>query len=183
MASRSVRSTFALFAAVGSVLVFACSDSTAPLISRIPGDYELTTVLDSFTYSYSCTSSVNGLICSDSTVSAGASRLYGTFTIGDTIKGDGRAFLFPVSNVVLHNADCALTTTQCSEATSPWSSASITVRRGSSAVFGQFLYLQPIYFNGTFGDDKIVGTISWATYVGCCVVRHYDGTFVATRRP
>jgi hypothetical protein len=149
----------------------------------MPGNYELTTVLDSFTYSYSCSLGDNGLVCLDTTVSAGASRLYGSFTVGDTVQGDWRTFQFPLTDIVLHDADCALSTTQCTEATSAWSAGSITMRRDSLQVFGQFLYPVPIYLSGKFEDGRIVGSVSWATYVGCCAVRRYDGTFVATRQP
>jgi len=54
--------------------------------------------------------------------------------------------------------------------------------RNDGAIFGQFVFPIPIYFNGKFVHGKIVGTLSWATYVGCCAVRRYGGTFVATRR-
>ena len=68
---------------MGSVLIVACSDSTAPVTARVPGTYELTTVLESYTYSSSCIPTEMGLRCSDTTIAAGASKLYGTFTLGD----------------------------------------------------------------------------------------------------
>lgn len=167
---------------MGSVLVLACSDSTAPITARIPGRYALRTVLDSFTYSYSCNPTSNGVRCSDSTVAAGASKLYGTFMLGDTIPGTWKAFAFPVTGIDLHQADCALSATQCSEKMGEWRSGSLTVDRDSLTIFGQFSGDIQLYLNGRFVGDSIAGDISWATYLGCCAVRRYDGTFVATRQ-
>lgn len=168
---------------MGGVFVIACSDSTAPIAARIPGQYALTTVLESFTYSYSCNPTSNGTVCSDSTVAAGASKLYGTFVLGDTVQGDWKAMQFPVSDIVLHQADCALSVTQCSEKVTEWYSGSLSVTRDSLTIFGLMSGGIQLYLNGRFAGDSIVGDVSWATYLGCCAVRRYDGTFVATRQP
>ena len=99
MRCRSIRSC-KFFGAMASALIIACSDSTAPIASRIPGTYEFTTVLDSFRYVTSCTPTNNGPSCTGATVAAGPSRIYGTFTVGDTIPGTWDAYQFPVSSIV-----------------------------------------------------------------------------------
>jgi len=181
MRCRSIGSIYALFGAI--TLVLACSDSTAPVAARLPGRYELATVLNTFTYSYVCTPTNNGTVCSDSTVAAGASKLYGTFTVGDTVQGTGKELQFPVSSIVLHQADCALSATQCSERVVTWLSGSLTVTRDSLSTFGLLNGAVQIYLNGRVVGDRIVGNIGWATYLGCCARRRYEGTFVATRQP
>jgi hypothetical protein len=178
----------ALAGALGSTLVIACSDSTAPISARLPGRYELTTVLDSFRYASSCAPTNNGTICTRSTASAGPSKLYGAFTIGDTIPGSSTVLRFPVSDIVLHEADCALYATQCAESPHEWVSGVLEVKRDSLELYGVFSGgMQSggiqIVLKGRFIENRFVGEISWYTYVFCCGSNSYSGSFVATRQP
>lgn len=172
-----------LLVAMASVFIIACSDSTAPVARHIPGTYEFTTVLDSFTYPSNCTLTSNGTRCDLSRVAAGPSKIYGTFTLGDTIPGTWDAYQFPVSNIAFHQADCALPTTECAEGTSTWYGGSFTVKRDSLTFFGDIPGAVHVYLGGRFVDDRFVGTVSWYTYIGCCGSRYYSGTFVAARKP
>ena len=183
MYRRTIRSTCALFGAVAIAVVAACSDSTAPISRRIPGTYELTTVLDTYSYPSDCVLTNNGLSCTTVvTVPAGASKLYGTFTVGDSINGTSRELNFPVTNIVFHQADCALSSGPCTEASTAWYSGGLTLKRDSLTVYGQLSGQVQLYFTGRLDDDRFVGTITWMTYVGCCGVRYYSGTFVARRQ-
>lgn len=176
-------STSALFGAIAIAFVLACSDSTAPIPARVPGSYELTTVLHTFTYSYRCLPLSKELACDDSIVVAGASTLHGSFTLGDTVQGSSEAFQFPVTDIVLHQADCALTATQCSERIGAWRSGDFALTRDSLSTFALLNGEVQISLKGRLVGDRIVGDISWATVPGCCAIRRYDGTFVAVRQP
>lgn len=172
-----------LFGALALVLIVACSDGTAPAARRIPGAYEFTTVLDSFTHAASCTSTSDGTRCVPETIAAGPSKLYGTFTLGDDASQQPSGeFQFPVSDVVLHQADCALSSTECVEETWTWYGGGFTVRRDSLTLLGHLAGEVHMMLSGRFVDDSFVGTVYWYTYVGCCSSSYYSGTFVARRK-
>jgi hypothetical protein len=181
MFGRSLRS-FTLLGATACAVLVACSDSTGPVATRIPGTYELTTVLDTYTYPANCVPTGNGPSCSQTTVVAGPSKLYGTFTLGSALPADGSTFTFPVSSADLRVADCALSATQCDERPFTWYSGSFSVKRDSLTLFGEMTGVVHIYLNGRFVDDRFTGTIGWYTYIGCCGSSYYSGTFVAARQ-
>src|SRR6476661_8607730 len=160
MHRRTIRSTRAIFGAIAIALVVACSDSTAPISRRIPGTYELTTVLDTYSYPSDCVLTSNGPSCTTAvTVPAGASKLYGTFTVGDSINGNARELNFPVTDIIFHQADCALSTGPCTEAPTSWYSGGLTLQRDSLTVFGQLSGQVQLYLTGQLDGDRLVGTV------------------------
>jgi hypothetical protein len=177
------RKLWLIAAAIAVTIGVACSDSTAPALSRrIAGTYTLTSDLQSYTYSRACRPTSYGTVCTDTTVAAGPSMLYGTFTLVDTSAGRAGDMGFTVSNASFHQADCALTNSYpCTESVAPYS--------GSATVTGDSLtFVAPLYgsllvvMNGTVVGDEIQGQLDWHTYLGCCVHKYYSGTFVAKRQ-
>jgi hypothetical protein len=175
---------FAAAIAIAVTLGLACSDSTAPALSRrIAGTYVLTTDLQSYTYSKSCQSTPNGTVCTDTTVAAGSSKLYGTFTLVDTNAASSKNMGFTVSAASFHQAGCSPTNTYpCTETVASYS--------GSATVTGDSLkFVAPLYgsmlvvMNGIVVGDEIQGNLSWHTYLGCCAHQYYSGSFVARRQP
>jgi hypothetical protein len=163
-------------------LGLACSDSTAPPLSRrIAGTYTHTTDLQTYTYSTICQGTNNGTVCTDTTVDAGPSKLYGTFTLVDTSAGHGGDMGFRIADASFHQAGCAPTNTYpCTEAVASYS--------GSATVKGDSLtFVAPLYgsmfvvMNGSVVGDEIRGQVDWHTYLGCCAQQYYSGTFVAKR--
>ena len=169
-----------LAAGIAVALGLACSDSTAPLSRRIAGSYTLTTDLQSYTYSKSCQPTSNGTVCTDTTIAAGPSTLYGTFTLVRTSAGGAGEMGFTITDASFHQAGCAPTNTYpCTEAVASYS-GSATVKGDSlmAPLYGSML----VVMNGTVVGDEIQGNLSWHTYLGCCAHQYYSGTFVAKRQ-
>ena len=172
--------------------MIACLDSTAPVGALAPGRYELTTALDSFTFPESCHPTSDGTACTPRTIGAGSSKLSGTFTLGRGTPGPSNTYRFPVSDLVLHEADCAQAAAECMEATHQWISGVLEVNRDSLTLNGLLSGGVQIVLHGRFvyarvgGQpvlERFVGQLTWYTYVFCCGSSHYDGTFVAVRQP
>ena len=168
-----------LGAAMAVILAVACSDLTRPTASRVRGTYELSTVLETLTYSSSCLPTPNGVQCTDSTVDAGSSKLYGSFTIGDEIPGPAGYITLAMTGADIHMSDCGISTSPCTETVAPFTSGSASVnldsREFSAPIYGAAL----VALHGTLGNGEISGSVQWHTYLGCCAVRYYSGTFVA----
>ena len=170
-----------LAAGIAVILGLACSDSTAPSLQRIAGNYALTTDLQSYTYSKSCQPTSNGTVCTDTTIAAGPSKLYGTFTLGHASAESTGDMGFTIDDASFHQAGCAPTNNYpCTESVAAYS--------GSATVTGDSLkFVAPLYgsmlvvMNGTVVGDEIRGQVSWHTYLGCCAHQYYSGTFVAKR--
>jgi hypothetical protein len=182
----------ARLAVLGSVLMMACLDSTAPIGALAPGRYALTTVLDSFTYSTSCHPTSYGTMCTPATIGAGNSKLSGTFTLGRGTEGPSNRYQFPVSDIVLREADRAQTTAQCTDVTHQWSSGVPEVNRDSLTLMGLLSGRLQIALRGRFDYrrtagqsvyERFVGDVTWSTYLFCCGGSYYVGTFVAQRQP
>lgn len=185
-------SLVARLAVFGSVLTIGCLDSTAPIGSLAPGRYALTTVLDSFSYPTACHPTTFGTVCTQATMGAGSSMLSGTFTVGRGTAGPSNRYQFPVSDIVLHEADCAQATAQCTETTHQWGSGILEIDRDSLTLHGVLGGRVQIALRGRFAYrrtggqslyERFVGQLTWSTYLFCCGSSHYVGTFVAARQP
>lgn len=106
-----LRNLSLIAAGIAVIIGLGCSDATAPLSHRIAGTYVLTTDLETYTYSNSCHLTNNGTVCADTTIAAGPSKLYGTFTLADTSAGRSGNMGFTIPGASFHQAGCALTST------------------------------------------------------------------------
>ena len=165
-------------AGIAVTLGLACSDSTAPSLSqRIAGTYALTTDLQSFTYSLSCT----GTACTDTTVDAAPSKLDGTFTLVNASGGGSGEMQFTISNASLHEVHCGRGTDPCADGVASLSGAATVA--GDSLEFLTTLYGGTVVeLHGAVVGDEIRGELVWQTYFGCCAHEYYSGTFVAKRQ-
>jgi hypothetical protein len=178
----------------GAILVtvaLACSDSTAPLANRLPGVYELSTVLDSLTYSDYCslpTSNTSLPVCHDTTVVNSTGALHGLVTLGDTVQGTPTNMMFKVPAGNLEGVICG----SCSPSPMDYYETAAAVGRNKSTFqlrlsAGALLILDGTVEhvmtpNGTLLGNEITGRVVWHTYLGCCMVRYYTGTFVLKRQ-
>jgi hypothetical protein len=162
--------------ATALLLALACRDATAPTLEqRLAGTYDLTTTLVTRTYSVGC-----GLVpCRDTTVADSAPTLYGTIIVLDTVVRELNRSSLPVNSAVMHQSEDGT-----AEQTHEYY-GSLAVTRDSIHVYGNLFsaFGGLIVFNGTLDGDSIAGTLDWNTYLGCCAVDYYSGTFVARRRP
>jgi hypothetical protein len=189
MMRKSSRHTLlALCGAICLTVALACSDSTGPdPISRsLAGTYDLSTDLDSLTYTDSCAASApagSPLYCHDTTVVNTVGTLDGVVIMGDTIRGINPEFTLPITNAALRLGACG---TSCSPDVTPFSvSPASVVRTGRDSLEFTATMTGPAWldFEGWIADDSISGHITVVTQVNCCMHRYYTGTFVLKRRP
>lgn len=171
----------------GAMAAFvACSDSTGPNGTRYPvvGSYDVTTVLESYTYPTNCTTT-----CTMNTVSAGPAGLSGMLTVGDSVVATGSDVRLPLVTVTMHENPCDSAQPPCSGGTSDRTTSYTTGYQdlevsgdtmgvtGAFAASGETLVIT----SGKFAADSIVGTLRWYTFLGVAT-QYYEGTFVARRR-
>jgi hypothetical protein len=187
MNNRRRTATAALAAgATALLLALACSDATGPSLSqRIPGTYDFTASLSTYYHAGpSDCSIVSGYTqCSTRTDTAGASKLYGTFAVGDTVPGTTTQMVFAVTGASMHQAECGASLTPCTEYVAQYYPGQLTLTRDSLELDATLSGGVQIILHGQFVDDHFVGTVQWSPYLGCCLVSRYSGTFVAQRRP
>ena len=177
------RPAWLLVAATALSLALACSDSTAPPLSRrIAGTYALTSTLTSYTYSNSCRPTSNGTVCTDTTVVVEGMKMDGTFMLVDaTDPRSTTNMAFTVPDAVLHVTSCDPIASSCTAAVSSYS-GSATVH-GDSLEFEAPLYGSvEVFLKGNVIGDEIQGGVIWYTYLGCCAHQYYTGTFIAKRQ-
>jgi hypothetical protein len=185
MRSLSARNLFALGGATVLIVGLACSDSTAPrpIPRTLAGTWDLTTVLDSLTYTDYCTTSTNGAPpdCHDTTVVNTAGTLNGTVVLGDTIRGAAPEFILPISSAALRLGECG---TSCSPTQFSVSPANVN-RSGRDSLTFEATMTGPAWidYDGWIAGDSISGRITVTTSVNCCEYRYYSGTFVMKQRP
>ena len=192
MPHKSSASARLLCTAVAVTLALGCSDSTAPISSRIPGTYELSTVLDSLTYSDYCSLAMSGMppICHDTTVANTTGTLHGFITLvrfshlaelalGDTVQGTPTDVVFQVPAGSVEEKFCG----SCSPSAQSYYSTTATVGRNGLRFQARLQAGVLVVLDGTVGDGEITGRVDWHTYLGCCMVSYYSGTFVARRQP
>jgi hypothetical protein len=172
-----------LLAFSGAILItvaLACSDSTAPLVSRLPGTYELSTVLDSLTYSDYCSLPTQGMPpqCHDTTVVNSTGKLHGFVTIGDTVQGTPTDMTFQLPAGSLAEIICG----SCTSIPAGYYSTTATVGRDSRTFQARLSSGVLVILSGTIIDDMITGKVVWHTYLGCCMVSYYTGTFIMKRQ-
>lgn len=180
MRYKSRRSRVAFSGAILIAIALACSDSTAPLSNRLRGTYELSTVLDSLTYSYNCASPAPGMPprCRDTTVVNSIGRMHGFVTIGDTVAGSRENMSFQVPAGTLDQVMCG----SCGPSASDYFATTATVGRDSLTFNLRLGAGVLVILDGTVADDTIAGKVVWHTYLGCCRVSYYTGTFVMKRQ-
>ena len=188
MSTPSRRTLVALSGAILLAVGVACSDSTGP--DQIPrtlgGTYDLSTVLDSLTYTDSCANltSNGGLpACHDTTIANTVGTLEGTMVFGDTIRSSAPGLVFPIGNAALRLGECG---TSCSPSVAQFSVAPASVdRTGRDSLEFVATVTGPAWidFNGWIAGDSIAGNITVITSVNCCTHRSYTGSFVLKRRP
>lgn len=187
MINPSRRTLLALCGAILLAVALACSDSTGP--DRIPptlaGTYELSTVLDSLTYTDHCANPPsNGdlPICHDTTVANTVGTLDGTMALGDTIRGSVSEFVLPVTYAALRLGECGAS---CSPNVAQFSVSPASVSRtGRDSLAFVATVTGPAWidFNGWIVGDTISGHIKVITSVNCCMHRYYTGSFVLKPR-
>lgn len=169
----------------------ACSDSTAPdpnatLFNRVRGTYELSVVLNSFTY-VSCptaSSSNPTPTCHDTTVALNGHPVRGSVTLTDTVP----ASTFTTSTKYMYFEVPAGTLTvigcdTCSSREIPYPATTAVMARDGSDFD---VTLEPSGFlilQGQIANDEISGDALSATYLGTAPHDTYTGTFTATRQP
>lgn len=170
-----------LGAMVAVMVALGCSDSTAPISSRIRGTYELSTVLDSLTYSDYCSLATSSMppICHDTTVANTVGTLHGFITLGDTVQGTSTGMVFQVPAGAVEEKFCG----SCSPSAESYYSTTATVSRSNLGFQARLQAGVLVVLDGTVGDGEITGRVDWHTYLGCCMVSYYSGTFVARRQP
>jgi hypothetical protein len=180
MSNPSRRTLLAFSGAILITVALACSDSTAPLVRRLPGTYELSTVLDSLTYSDYCSLPTQNTPprCHDTTVVNSTGRLHGFVTIGDTVQGTPTDMAFQLPAGTLDEIPCG----SCSSSPAGYYSTTATVGR-NSRTFQARLSPGLVILSGTIINDVIIGKVVWHTYLGCCMVSYYTGTFLMKRQP
>jgi len=179
MPSKSIAHAPLFSAAVAVAMALACSDASAPISSRLRGTYELMTVLDSLTYSDYCSHSSGPPVCHDTTVANTTATLHGDITLGDTIQGTP-------SDMVLHMPAGALEQTICASCApnaADYLATTATVSRDGLRFEARLDAGVLVVLDGTVANDEITGRVTWHTYLGCCMVNYYTGTFVAKRQP
>lgn len=164
----------------------ACADSTGPrpIPHTLAGTWDLTTVLDSLTYTDSCTTTSNGMPpdCHDTTVVNTTGTLAGTVVLGDTIRGATPEFVLPVLSAMLRVGECG---TSCSPTTAQFSVSPANVNRiGRDSLAFEATMTGPAWidYSGWIAGDSISGRITAITSVNCCQHRYYTGTFVMRHR-
>lgn len=187
MNNRSRQTLLALSAAILATVALACSDSTGPdPISRtLAGTYDLSTVLDSLTYTDNCSVPSNGgtTQCHDTTVVNTAGMLNGTVIVGDTIRGATPEFVLPITNAELRLGECG---SSCSPTAAQFSvSPAFVNRTGKDSLSFDATMTGPAWidYDGWIAGDSISGRIMVTTAVNCCMYRYYSGTFIMKRRP
>ena len=169
----------------------ACKDSTAPdpnatLFNQVHGTYELSVVLDSFTYMACPPGSDNNpsRICHDTTVALNGHPLQGLVTLADTApstfvtSSEAMYFQVPAGTLTLISCDT------CSSSTISYPADEFAVVGRDGTTFeltleaAGFLILQ-----GRIDNGEITGSALSATYLGSAPHSSYHGTFVAKRQP
>lgn len=170
------------------VVALACADSTGPDRSArtLAGTYDLTTVLDSLTYTDSCAMPAsNGDLpdCHDTTVVNTVGTLSGTVVLGDTVRGAVPELVLPITNAALRVGECG---SSCSPSPAQFSVSPANVNRmGRDSLAFEATMTGPswIDYDGWIAGDSITGRIMVITSVNCCQHRYYTGTFVMKQRP
>jgi len=188
MRNPSRRNLLALSGAMLLTVALACSESTGPAqeTRSIAGTYDLTTVLDSETYSDYCTPPSTSSLppdCHDTTVVNTVGTLSGTVILGDTIRGTVPEFVLPITNAVLRLGECG---TSCSPTVAQFSVSPANVNRiGRDSLAFEATMTGPAWidYDGWIAGDSISGRITVITFVDCCQSRYYTGTFVMKQRP
>lgn len=187
MRNPPLRILLALSGAMLLTVALACSESTgpAPETRSIAGTYDLTTVLDSLTYTDGCTTSSNGAPpdCHGTTVVNTVGTLSGTVILGDTIRGTIPEFVLPITNAALRLGECG---TSCSPTAAQFSVSPANVNRiGRDSLAFEATMTGPAWidYDGWIAGDSISGRITVITSVNCCAYRYYTGTFVMKQRP
>lgn len=182
----SARNLLALGGATFLSVALACADSTGPrpIPHTLAGTWDLTTVLDSLTYTDSCTTTSNGTPpdCHDTTVVNTTGTLAGTVVLGDTIRGATPEFVLPVLSAMLRVGECG---TSCSPTTAQFSVSPANVNRiGRDSLAFEATMAGPAWidYSGWIVGDSISGRITAITSVNCCQHRYYTGTFVMRHR-
>jgi len=186
MRFRNHCTTVALTFAGALAAMTACSDSTGPDGPQHPivGSYTVTTVLQTYSYPSSCTTS-----CSMTVVPAGPAMLSGTLTIGDSAVTTGSDVHLPLFSASMHENPCDGSQPPCTGGTFDRTTSytigykDLTVSGDTSGVTGAFGASGEtlVITSGKFVADSIVGTLRWYTFLGVAS-QYYDGTFVARRQ-
>jgi hypothetical protein len=187
MRNPSRRSLLALSAML-LIVALACSESTrpSPESRSLAGTWDLSTVLDSLTYTDSCstpTSNGGAPDCHDTTVVNTVGTLGGIVVLGDTVRGTVPEFVMPVANAALRVGECG---TSCSPSVAQFSVSPASVNRyGRDSLAFQATMTGPAWidYNGWIAGDSISGRIMVQTFANCCEHRYYTGTFVMRQRP
>jgi hypothetical protein len=182
MRNKARRSRLAFSGAILVTIALACSDSTAPMASRLHGTYELSTVFDSLTYSDYCslpTSSTMPPICHDTTVANTGKILDGTVTFGDTIQGTSQSISVTITGVALRETACE----SCSPGVSQYYSSAATVDRDTPRFQARLFGGALVDLKGAIASPFITGRITYYTYIGCCSQTYYSGMFMMKRQP
>jgi hypothetical protein len=163
---------------VAFVLALACGDTTGPAVPRNPiaGTYDLTTVLNTYTFPTGDYLSGTGGFA---TSSAGGASLVGTLIISDSVDA-GPATVLRATASVMENPFPTAGHTFANEYL-----GDLAVRADSMGISMNAtdtnVVEHIVLSNGTFAGDSIFGTLDWQTKQGPAATL-LAGTFVARRR-